>query len=72
MCVRLMGHISFPAAGTHIVDSPACHPTFPQVFIHGGSYDSGGVSIPIYNGELMASSGSVVVVTVQYRLGVFG
>ncbi len=41
------------------------------VFIHGGGFNSGSGSIPIYNGTHLADKG-VVVVTINYRLGVFG
>ena len=41
------------------------------VFIHGGGFGSGSGAIPIYDGENLAGGG-VVVVTINYRLGVFG
>ena len=41
------------------------------LFIHGGAYTSGGSSCEIYDGEGLAKKG-VVVVTINYRLGVFG
>ena len=41
------------------------------VFIHGGGFGSGSASLPIYDGRDLASRG-VVVVTLNYRLGVFG
>jgi para-nitrobenzyl esterase len=41
------------------------------LFIHGGGYTSGGSSCEIYDGEGLAKKG-VVVVTINYRLGVFG
>ncbi len=41
------------------------------VFIHGGAYTSGGSSCEVYDGESLAGKG-VVVVTVNYRLGIFG
>ena len=41
------------------------------VFIHGGGYTSGGSSCEVYDGEGLAKKG-VVVVTINYRLGVFG
>ena len=41
------------------------------VYIHGGSLTSGSASSGNYNGEAMARDG-IIVVTVAYRLGVFG
>ncbi len=48
---------------------PACA---LQVFIYGGAYISGSVSLGVYAGEPMVATGNVVVVEVQYRLGVLG
>lgn len=41
------------------------------VFIHGGSLTTGSNSYEDYNGETMAKLG-VIMITIQYRLGVFG
>jgi len=41
------------------------------VFIHGGAFTGGAGSIQIYDGTNLAATG-VVVVTINYRLGVFG
>jgi para-nitrobenzyl esterase len=41
------------------------------VFIHGGANTEGSGSIPAYDGEGLASKG-LVVVTINYRLGIFG
>ena len=41
------------------------------VFIHGGSLKSGSASFEDYNGESVAKKG-VIMITIQYRLGVFG
>jgi para-nitrobenzyl esterase len=41
------------------------------VWIHGGGFQGGSGSVPIYNGEAMAAKG-VVFVTINYRLGIFG
>jgi para-nitrobenzyl esterase len=41
------------------------------VWIHGGGFNSGAGSCPIYDGENMAKKG-IVFVTVNYRFGIFG
>lgn len=41
------------------------------VWIHGGAFTSGSGSVPIYNGTSLAGQG-LVVVTINYRLGVLG
>jgi len=41
------------------------------VFIHGGGNTEGSGAVPVYDGEGLAKKG-IVVVTVNYRLGVFG
>ncbi len=41
------------------------------VFIHGGSLTSGSSSFEDYNGEEMAKTG-VIMITITYRLGIFG
>lgn len=41
------------------------------VYIHGGAFTEGSGAVPIYDGEQLARQG-VVVVTINYRLGVFG
>ncbi len=40
-------------------------------WIHGGGFDSGSGSVPLYDGTNLASRG-IVVVTVNYRVNVFG
>ena len=42
------------------------------VWLHGGAYILGSSSQPLYDGRALASSGDVVVVTVNYRLGALG
>jgi para-nitrobenzyl esterase len=42
------------------------------VFVHGGSNISGYTADPVYDGAELASTANVVVVTVNYRLGIFG
>lgn len=41
------------------------------VYIHGGSLTSGSAAFDDYNGEEMARKG-VIMITIQYRLGIFG
>ena len=43
-----------------------------MVWVHGGAYVLGSSSQPYYNGERLAADGDVIVVTFNYRLGVFG
>ena len=54
------------APAGHVDDS---HPV--MVWIHGGGFVVGTSSLPLYDGEALASAG-VVVVTVNYRLGLLG
>ncbi|ATB34194.1 hypothetical protein MEBOL_007695 [Melittangium boletus DSM 14713] len=42
------------------------------VFIHGGSNVSGYTADPLYNGQVLATKAQAVVVTLNYRLGLFG
>ena len=42
-----------------------------MVWIHGGAFTGGSGAVPIYNGAALASHG-VIVVTINYRLGVYG
>jgi len=41
------------------------------VFIHGGAFMSGSVSVPLYDGAALARM-NLIVVTINYRLGVLG
>lgn len=41
-------------------------------FVHGGSFMHGGSSDPTYNGSAIALAGDVIVVTINYRLNIFG
>lgn len=42
------------------------------VYIPGGGFASGSGALPLYDGEALASSGEIIVVTINYRLGVLG
>lgn len=41
------------------------------VWIYGGGFGSGGSAVPIYDGEALARKG-IIVVSVNYRVGIFG
>ncbi|MAD60315.1 MAG: hypothetical protein CMH49_02215, partial [Myxococcales bacterium] len=43
-----------------------------MVWIHGGGFIQGSGSFPLYYGARLASRGDVIVITFNYRLGVFG
>lgn len=43
-----------------------------MVWIHGGAFTTGAGSLPIYNPRKLAKRGNVVVVTLNYRLNLFG
>ncbi|MBO4400826.1 MAG: carboxylesterase/lipase family protein [Selenomonadaceae bacterium] len=43
-----------------------------MVFIHGGSFMHGGTSDPTYSGTHIAKAHDVIVVTLNYRLNIFG
>lgn len=43
-----------------------------MVWIHGGGYNSGSAKVRSYHGKALASTGRVIVVTIQYRLGMLG
>jgi len=54
--------------------TPALHPTgkLPVVvWIHGGGFDHGSAEVPVFRGNHLAQQG-IVVVSINYRLGLFG
>ena len=51
--------------------APVAHPRPVMVFIHGGGFVNGAGTEPNYDGTALAAHG-VVLVTLNYRLGVFG
>ena len=73
---RMLGQSSQPTAEdclTLNVFTPGIDGTRPVlVWIHGGAFTNGAGSVPWYEGSRLAARGDVVVVAVNYRLGVFG
>lgn len=65
---QVVAPIQFGLGGSHMVSVPR----FPQVlvWIHGGALVTGMASM--YDGSLLAAFEDVVVVTIQYRLGILG
>ena len=43
-----------------------------MVFIHGGGFQSGGSNDPLYNGTNLVAANDVILVTINYRLHIFG
>jgi para-nitrobenzyl esterase len=52
--------------------APAAKPRPVSVFVHGGSNITGYTADPVYDGAALARHEDAVVVSVNYRLGVFG
>lgn len=73
---RMLGQSSQPTAEdclTLNVFTPGVDGARPVlVWIHGGAFTNGAGSVPWYDGGRLAARGDVVVVTINYRLGVFG
>lgn len=42
------------------------------VWIYGGGFMSGSSTLDIYNAEILAAVGNVIVASMQYRVGAFG
>lgn len=51
---------------------PATAPRPVMVFIHGGAYVFGTSALSLYDGRRLALRGDLIVVSMNYRLGVFG
>ncbi|CAG2163237.1 unnamed protein product [Oppiella nova] len=43
-----------------------------MVWIYGGAFQTGSIDLDLYDGQTLATTGDVVVVTFNYRTGVFG
>jgi para-nitrobenzyl esterase len=55
-----------------VPQAPAAVPRPVMVFIHGGGNVQGSSAEPVYDGDELATSGGVVVITINYRLGALG
>lgn len=53
-------------------DADSAAPLPVMVWLHGGAYTFGASSQPLFDGTAMVSSGDVVLVTVNYRVGALG
>jgi para-nitrobenzyl esterase len=74
---RLLGRPKVPASEDCLylnIWSPAADDKRRPVlvWIHGGAFQTGSGSVPWYNGVSFAEKGEVVVVTLNYRLGILG
>jgi para-nitrobenzyl esterase len=55
-----------------VPDVPLKEPLPVMVWIHGGTFVTGGGGLPIYDGSELARRGGVIVVSLSYRLGPLG
>ncbi|MFB6931326.1 carboxylesterase/lipase family protein [Streptomyces chartreusis] len=71
---QLIGGIGEDALTLNVwTPSPDRYSKLPvMVWIHGGGYQIGAGSVPVYSGNTMSRRGNVVTVTVNYRLGSLG
>ncbi len=73
---KMIGADNFPQSEdclTLNIWTPSTEGSLPVMFwIHGGAFLTGSGAVPWYNGERLAKLRDVVVVTINYRLGVFG
>ncbi|OXM14934.1 carboxylesterase/lipase family protein [Paenibacillus herberti] len=53
-------------------EEPTDEPLPVMVWIHGGSFVTGGGGLPIFDGANLAKRGGLIVVTVSYRVGALG
>ena len=51
---------------------PATEPRAVMVWLHGGAFQTGAASGPVYDGSALTRDGDVVVVTLNYRVGALG
>ena len=51
---------------------PQAGPRAVMVWLHGGAFQTGSASGPVYDGAPLARAGDVVVVTLNYRVGALG
>ena len=59
-----------PTLGTYNVDESGLLPV--MVYIHGGGYMEGSGNDSMFDGSKVAGRGNVILVTLNYRLGIFG
>ena len=62
-----------------VLDFSLIQRLFPQpegaavmVWIHGGAFVGGTAVVPLHHGQPLVAVGDVIVVSIQYRLNVFG
>lgn len=54
------------------VPEPKSDPRAVMIWLHGGAFQSGTASGPVYDGAALAKTGDVIVLTLNYRVGALG
>jgi carboxylesterase type B len=65
-------NIFLPLTASVLSGNPTAAPLPVQIYYHGGEFEMGSASAPVWNGGFVANRSGVAVVTADFRLGALG